>query len=175
LNVPLLDLRAQFVALRDEVRAALNAVCESQSFILGPQVAALEREVAHYCGVRYAVGVSSGTDALLSGLMALGVGPGEEVITTPYTFFATTGSIVRIGARPVFVDIDPTSFNLDPSQVHDRITPRTRALLPVHLFGRCADMKPLLSLAARHGLAIIEDAAQAIGARTDKGGQAGGI
>jgi len=175
LNVPLLDLRAQFVALRDEVRAALNAVCESQSFILGPQVAALEREVAHYCGVRYAVGVSSGTDALLSGLMALGVGPGEEVITTPYTFFATTGSIVRIGARPVFVDIDPTSFNLDPSQVQDRITPRTRALLPVHLFGRCADMKPLLSLAARHGLAIIEDAAQAIGAQTNIGERAGGI
>ncbi|MBI2902084.1 MAG: DegT/DnrJ/EryC1/StrS family aminotransferase [Candidatus Methylomirabilis oxyfera] len=175
MNVPFLDLLAQFAALRDEVQVALNAVCERQSFILGPQVAALEREVAEYCGVRYAVGVSSGTDALLSGLMALGIGPGEEVITTPYTFFATTGSIVRTGARPVFVDIDPTSFNLDPSQVEDRVTSRTRALLPVHLFGRCADMEPLLSLAARHGLAIIEDAAQAIGAQTNTGGRAGGI
>ena len=175
MNVPLLDLRAQYLAIRDEVRAALDMVCESQNFVLGPQVAALERETARYCGTSHAVGVSSGTDALLSSLMALGIGPGDEVITTPYTFFATAGSIVRTGARPLFVDIDPASFNLDSSQVEERLTPRTRCLLPVHLFGRCAEMEPLLVLAARHRLAIVEDAAQAIGAHTDEGGRAGGI
>jgi dTDP-4-amino-4,6-dideoxygalactose transaminase len=175
LNVPLLDLRAQYLAIREEVRAALDEVCESQSFILGPRVAALEWEVAGYCGVRYAVGVSSGTDALLSAFMALSIGPEDEIITTPYTFFATAGSIVRAGARPVFVDIDPASFHLDPSQVEDRITPRTKVVLPVHLFGRCADMAPLLALAARHHLAIVEDAAQAIGAHAEDGGRAGGI
>lgn len=174
-NVPLLDLRSQYLTIRDEVRAALDRVYESQHFILGPQVTALEHEIALYCGARYAVGVSSGTDALLSSLMALGIGPGDEVITTPYTFFATAGSIVRAGAHPIFVDIDPASFNLEPSQVEDRISPRTRVVLPVHLFGRCAEMAPLLALAARHDLAIIEDAAQAIGARTDEGWRAGGI
>lgn len=175
MNVPLLDLRAQYLAIRDEVRAALDGVCESQNFVLGPQVAALERDMAQYCGTSYAVGVSSGTDALLSSFMALGIGPGDEVITTPYSFFATAGSIVRTGARPVFVDIDPASFNLDPSQVEERITPRTRCLLPVHLFGRCAEMEPLLALAARHRLAIVEDAAQAVGAHKDEIGRAGGI
>ncbi len=175
MNVPLLDLRAQYQLIRDEVRAALDGVCESQHFILGPQVATLERELAHYCGTPYAVGVASGTDALLCSLMALGIGRGDEVITTPYTFFATAGSIVRAGARPVFVDIDPASFNLDPSQVEDHITPNTKAILPVHLFGRCAEMEPLLRLATRYGLAIIEDAAQAIGAQTDEGGRAGAI
>ena len=174
-NVPLLDLRSQYLSIRDEVRAALDRVYEGQHFILGPQVTTLEHEIALYCGARYAVGVSSGTDALLSSLMALGIGPGDEVITTPYTFFATAGSIVRAGAHPIFVDIDPASFNLEPSQVEDRITPQTRVVLPVHLFGRCADMAPLLALATRHDLAIVEDAAQAIGAQTDEGGRAGGI
>ncbi|MGH7370008.1 MAG: DegT/DnrJ/EryC1/StrS family aminotransferase [Candidatus Methylomirabilaceae bacterium] len=175
MNVPLLDLRAQYQRIREEVRAALDGVCESQHFILGPQVAALERELARYCGTPYAVGVASGTDALLCSLMALGIGRGDEVITTPYTFFATAGSIVRAGARPVFVDIDPASFNLDPSQVEDRITPRTKALLPVHLFGRCAEMEPLLRLATRYRLTIIEDAAQAIGAEIHERGRAGAI
>lgn len=175
MNVPLLDLRSQYLHIRDEVRAALDGVCESQHFILGPQVSAFEAEIARYCGARYAVGVSSGTDALLAALMALGVGPGDEVITTPYTFFATVGSIVRSGARPVFVDIDPVSFNLQPSQVELRITSRTKVLLPVHLFGRCVEMEPLLALATRHRLAIIEDAAQAIGAETEDGRRVGGI
>ncbi len=175
MNVPLLDLRAQYLAIRDEVRAALEEVYERQHFILGQKVTTLEPAIALYCKARYAVGVSSGTDALLSALMALGIGPGDEVITTPYTFFATSGSIVRSGARPVFVDIDPVSFNLEPSQVEDRLTPKTKVLLPVHLFGRCAEMEPLLALAARRHLAIVEDAAQAIGAETGDGRRAGGI
>lgn len=175
MNVPLLDLRAQYLAIRDEVRAALEEVYERQHFILGQKVTTLESAIALYCKARYAVGVSSGTDALLSALMALGVGPGDEVITTPYTFFATAGSIVRTAARPVFVDIDPVSFNLEPSQVEDRVTPKTKVLLPVHLFGRCAEMEPLLALAARRHLAIVEDAAQAIGAETGDGRRAGGI
>ncbi len=175
MNVPLLDLRAQYLAIRDEVRAALEEVYERQHFILGQKVTTLESAIALYCNARYAVGVSSGTDALLSALMALGVGPGDEVITTPYTFFATAGSIVRTAARPVFVDIDPVSFNLEPSQVEDRVTPKTKVLLPVHLFGRCAEMEPLLALAARRHLAIVEDAAQAIGAETGDGRRAGGI
>ena len=175
MNVPLLDLHSQYLTIREEVRAALDEVCESQHFILGSRVAGLEEEIARYCGTHYAVGVSSGTDAILSALMALGIGRGDEVITTPYTFFATAGSIVRAGAHPVFVDIDPSSFNLDPSQVEDRITSRTKGLLPVHLFGRCADMGPLVALAAWHRLALIEDAAQAIGAQADEGGRAGGI
>lgn len=175
MNVPLLDLRAQYLAIRNEVRAVLEEVYERQHFILGPKVTTLESEIALYCKARYAVGVSSGTDALLSALMALGVGPGDEVITTPYTFFATAGSIVRTAARPVFVDIDLVSFNLEPSQVEDRVTPKTKVLLPVHLFGRCAEMEPLLALAARRHLAIVEDAAQAIGAETGDGRRAGGI
>ncbi len=175
MNVPLLDLRAQYLTIKDEVRAELDEVYESQHFILGPKVVALEQAIARTCGAAYAVGVSSGTDALLSALMALGLSTGDEVITTPYTFFATAGSIVRAGARPIFIDIDPASFNLEPSQVQDRITRRTKVLLPVHLFGRCAEMEPLRALAAQRHLAIIEDAAQAIGARTAEGGKAGGI
>ncbi len=162
--VPLLDLRAQYAKIAQEIRAAIDRVVESQQFVLGEEVERFEGELAAYCQVEYAIGCASGTDALLLSLVACDAGPGTEVITTPYTFFATVGSIVRAGARPVFVDIDPYTFNINVEEAIAAIGPRTRAILPIHLFGRPAEMGPLLEAAARHGVDVIEDACQAIGA-----------
>ncbi len=161
--IPLLDLTEQWAELRAEALAAIARVCDTQRFVLGHEVEALERELAAMIGVKHAVGVSSGTDALLLALMALGVGPGDEVVTTTYSFFATAGSIVRLGARPVLVDIDPVSYNLRPDAVRSAITPRTKAVMPVHLYGQCAEMDPILAAAREAGVPIVEDAAQAIG------------
>jgi len=167
--VPLLDLKAQFASIKQEVLDAVLEVFAEQSFILGPAVNRLEQEMAPYLGVKHAIGVSSGTDALLLALMALNVGPGDGVVTTPFTFFATAGSIVRLGAVPLYADIDPRTYNLNPAQVErllarQDLPARPKVLLPVHLFGQTADMAPLLDLAGRYNLAVVEDAAQAIGA-----------
>jgi dTDP-4-amino-4,6-dideoxygalactose transaminase len=165
MRVPLLDLKAQYSAIRAEVREAIDRVCDSQQFILGPEVEALESEVASFCRSRFAVGVSSGTDALLAALMAAGIGHGDEVVTTAFSFFATAGVIFRLGARPVFVDIDPNTFNIDPEQAREKCSSRTRAVMPVHLFGRCAELDVMVAEARSRGIAVVEDAAQAIGAR----------
>jgi dTDP-4-amino-4,6-dideoxygalactose transaminase len=177
-KIPLLDLKAQYSSIKDEIRQAVNEVLESQQFILGPKVSKLEEEIARYCGCKYALGVSSGTDAILVALMALNVGHGDIVITTPYTFFATAGCIARLGARPLFVDIRPDTFNIDPESL-DRLLSslpgdelqRVKAVMPVHLFGQMADMERILLICLQYGLKIIEDAAQAIGSECTIGGE----
>ena len=172
--IPMLDLKTQYAAIREEVCAAIERVMESQHFILGPEVEALEETIAGYCGCKFGIGVSSGTDALLVSLMAIGIQPGDEVITAPYSFFATAGAIARLGARPVFVDIDPETLNLDVSRVEAAVTERTRAILPVHLAGQMVDMDAIMEIANRHNLPVIEDACQALGAEY-KGRRAGSI
>src|SRR6266540_2284413 len=164
MNVPLLDLRAQFQTIRGEVMAAVERVFECQHFILGPEVEAFEIAAAEYCRVKHAIGCGSGSDALLLALTALGVGPGDEVVTASFSFFATAGSITRLGARPVFVDVSPDDFNIDPDLIERAITPRAQAILPVHLFGQCAEMDAIRKVAERHNLHVVEDAAQAVGA-----------
>jgi dTDP-4-amino-4,6-dideoxygalactose transaminase len=173
-NVPLLDLRGQYATIRDEIDEAIRRVVESQHFILGPEVKAFEEEIAAFCGVGRAIGVSSGTDALLVALMALDVQPGDEVVTSPFTFFATAGTIARLGAVPVFVDIEHDSFNIDPSRLASAIGPRTKAVMPVHLYGRCVD-PAVYRIAADAGVPVVEDAAQAIGATDAEGRTAGAV
>jgi dTDP-4-amino-4,6-dideoxygalactose transaminase len=163
-TVPLLDLRAQYATIRNEVRAAIDRVFESQQFVLSTEVKALEEEIARYCNTSFAIGCALGSDALLLALMALGIGQGDEVITTPFTFFATASAITRLGASPVLVDIDEGTFNINPALIEDSITERTKAIIPVHMYGQCVDMDPLLALAQARGIPIVEDVAQAIGA-----------
>lgn len=172
--IPILDLKAQYSTIKVEILAAINRVLESQQFILGAEVDVLEKDLADYCQCKYAFGVSSGTDALLLSLMAIGIKPGDEVITTPYSFFATSGSIVRLGAIPVYVDIDPATFNIQSDFIESKITTKTKAILPVHMAGQAADMDPIIEIASRYGLHVIEDACQAIGADY-KGRKAGSI
>lgn len=173
-TVPLLDLKLQYASIKKEVQAAIDEICETQALILGPKTAAMEKELAAYCQTEFAWGVSSGTDALLLAMMALGIEAGDEVITSPYTFFATAGCVARLGAKAVFVDIDPKSYNIDPAKIEEKITPNTKAIIPVHLYGQCADMDPIVEIAEQHNLSVIEDAAQAIGAEY-KGRRAGSI
>ena len=190
-QVPLLDLKAQYASLRAEIEAAIKEVCESQWFVMGPNVVELEEKIAEYSNAAHGIGVSSGTDALLVALMALDIGPGDEVITTPFTFFATGGVISRLGARPIFCDIDPVTYNLDDDAVEkfidenctsesgelvNKITKgRVRVLMPVHLFGQTADMGAMMAIAKKYNLKVVEDAAQAIGSEDSDGRRAGSI
>ena len=165
MNVKLLDLEAQYLPLRGEIRRAIDEVCDHQALILGPHVEKFEKDLAAYCGTKHAIAVSSGTDALLCALMALGIGPGDEVVCPSFTFFATAGSVARLGAVPVWAEIDPRTFNLDPNRLAEKLTPRTKAIMPVHLFGQLAPMEAINAVAAERGIPVIEDAAQAIGAK----------
>ncbi|PKQ37435.1 MAG: transcriptional regulator [Actinobacteria bacterium HGW-Actinobacteria-1] len=174
MGVPLLDLKAQYRDLQDELDAAINDVMANAAFIGGPKVAALEQAIADYCGTKYAVACGNGTDALFLILAAMGIGKGDEVITTPFTFFATVEAIVHLGAKPVFVDIEPGTYNMDVTALEAAITDRTKAIMPVHIFGQCVDMDVVNEIAGRHGLKVIEDACQAIGA-TYKGRMAGSL
>src|SRR3989338_1858304 len=174
MKVPFFDLLEQHQSLRGEIKTAVGCVLDSQHFVLGKNVSNLEKAIARQAGAKFAVGLASGSDALYLALWAAGVGPGDEVITTPFTFFATAGAISRLGASPVFVDTDPRTFNLDPSGISSKITSRTKAIVPVHLFGLCADMDAIRGLAKKHGLVVIEDAAQAFGATID-GRRAGSL
>ena len=174
MQVPLLDLKAQYSLIKTEVESAIAEVMQSQLFILGPKVEECEEAIARYCGCAHAIGMSSGSDALLACLMAENIGPGDEVITTPYTFFATVGAIARVAAKPIFVDIDPLTYNLNANELESKITKQTRAIIPVHLYGQMAEMDMVMSVARKYGLIVIEDAAQAIGAEY-KGKRAGSI
>lgn len=164
-NIPVLDLSPEIEELWDELNAAFQRVMESGHFIMGPEVTAFENEAAEYLGAKHAIGVNSGTDALVIGLRALGIGPGDEVITTPFSFFATAESISNVGAKPVFVDIDEDTFNIDPELIEAAITPNTKAIMPVHLYGRPAEMDAIMAIAEKHGLKVVEDCAQSFGAR----------
>ena len=174
MQVPLLDLKAQYQTIKDDILTAISEVLDSQRCIGGPKVDELEKAIAEVCDCKYAVGVSSGTDAILNSLMSLEIGPGDEVITTPFTFFATVGCIARTGAKPVFVDIDPKTYNINPELIEDAITDKTKAIMPVHLYGQMAEMDPIMDIAGRHNLYVIEDAAQSI-TSTYKGKKAGSI
>lgn len=174
MTVPILDLKAQYATIKDEIQAAVNSVLENQHFILGPEVKALEKEIAGYCGTKYAVGVASGTDALILGLKACGIGSGDEVIVPSFSFIATADCVSLLGGTPIFADIQPDTYNIDPSKIEALITPKTKAIIPVHLYGQSADMDPILALARKHNLKVLEDTAQAIGA-TYKGRRVAGL
>jgi dTDP-4-amino-4,6-dideoxygalactose transaminase len=174
MNVPFLDLKRQYASIKEELDQAVFGVLSHTKFVMGPEVKEFEEKAAQYCGTRSAVGVASGTDALLLSMRACGVGPGDEVITTGFTFFATAGVITRLGATPVYADIDPDTYNIDPHQIEKKITDKTKVIMPVHLYGQCADMDPIMQIANKHDLKVVEDAAQAIGAKY-KGKKAGSL